>query len=260
MVCSVRILVGKTALLTGASSGLGPFIARRLDAEKVRLVLSARRREELEKLAGGLRNAEVITADLARREEVERLAAEAGEVDILIANAGVEGAGRLARWDVRAIEMAIHVNLLAPVLLARLLSPAMVARREGHIVFMDSMSGHIAGAKTSIYNATKFGLRGFGLALRHELREHGVGVSLVTPGYVKEAGMHARRGVKPVAFAGEVSPEDVAEAVVTAIKRDRREVFVAPRRLVVAAHAQALLPGLAERIARRAAAHPAGGD
>lgn len=256
----MRILVGKTALLTGASSGLGPFIARRLDGEGVRLVLSARRREELERLAGELKEARVIIADLSRRGEIERLAAEADEPDILIANAGVEGAGRLSRWEVDAIERAIDVNLLAPIVLTRLLSPAMVSRGEGQIVLMASMSGHIAGAKTSIYNATKFGLRGFGLALRHELYGSGVGVSLVTPGYVKEAGMHARRGVKPAGFAGEVEPKEVADAVVSAIKRNRREVFVAPRRLVVAAHAQALLPGVAERIARRVASHPAGGD
>jgi short-subunit dehydrogenase len=253
----MKDVAGKTALLTGASTGIGPYIARRLHRERVRLVLSARSRTRLESLADELGGARVEVADLARAGEAERLAAKVPECDILVANAGVPGAGRLEGWTVAAIDEAIAVNLRAPIVLARLLTPAMAARGGGHVVLMASMSAHIAGAHTSIYNATKFGLRGFGLALRHELHGAGVGVSMISPTYVKEAGMYARHGAKGVAFAGEVSPEQVAGAVVRAIREDRREIEVAPVRFVVAARIQNLLPGIAERITRRAAGHPA---
>src|ERR1700726_4892225 len=110
----MRDLEGRIALLTGASSGLGPFIARRLHREGVRFILSARREAELGRLARELTGSRVITADLSRRGEAERLAAEAGDVDILIANAGVPATGRLAGLDVQTIDGALEVNLRAP--------------------------------------------------------------------------------------------------------------------------------------------------
>src|ERR671932_1570792 len=96
----MRRLEGKTALVTGASSGLGPVIARRLHREGVRPVLSARRRPELEALARELVGSRVLPADLAQRGEPERLAAEAGEVDLLVANAGLPASGRLVTFQV----------------------------------------------------------------------------------------------------------------------------------------------------------------
>jgi short-subunit dehydrogenase len=102
----------------------------------------------------------------------------------------------------------------------------MVERRRGHVVLMASLAGKVAAAKMSIYAATKFGLRGFGHALRAELRGTGVGVSLVSPIYVREAGMWAETGQRsPI---GEVTPEQVAEAVLRAVRQDRSEVTVAP--------------------------------
>jgi short-subunit dehydrogenase len=175
-------------------------------------------------------------------------------VDVRVSNAGLPASGRLDDQRVEEIDRALEVNLRAGIVLARLLLPAMVARGSGHLVFMASMAGHIAGPRTSIYNATKFGLRGFALALRMELHDSGVGVSLVSPTYVSEAGMWAETGVK--AGAGEVSPEQVAAAVLKAIRDNRREVQVASTGVVAAARLAGLLPGLAESVTRRTAAHP----
>src|SRR2546425_5446354 len=99
----MRELHGRTALLTGASSGIGPVIARRLHREGVRFVLSARRETELQLLARELVGSRVIVADLAHRGEAERLAAEAGPVDILVANAGVPVSGLLTDLEVTHI-------------------------------------------------------------------------------------------------------------------------------------------------------------
>jgi short-subunit dehydrogenase len=222
----VRELTGRVALLTGASAGLGPVIARRLRREGVRLVLSARDLERLEALAGELGDARVVQADLARRGEAERLASAAGEVDILVANAGLPGNGQLVDVGVESIDRILDVNLRSAIVLTRLLVPRMVDRAAGHVVLMASMAGRVPAPGSSLYNATKFGLRGFGHALRAELRGTGVGVSLVSPTFVSGAGMWADTGLR--AAVRETTPDRVADAVARAIRQDRAEVLVAP--------------------------------
>ena len=234
-------------LLTGASSGLGPVIARRLAGDGVRFILSARREADLHRLANELGGALVISADLSLPGEAERLAAEAGEVDILIANAGVPASGSLAEFEIEQIDRAIQVNLRSPIVLARRLVPAMVARGSGHLVLMSSVAGKMPSAGASVYNATKFGLRGFGLALRQELLDTGVGVSVIMPTFVSGAGMWAETGLKAHPLAGEVTATAVAQAVFSAIIRDRAEVEVAP----VGTRAGLLLAGVAPRLAER---------
>jgi len=222
----VKDLKGKLVLLTGASSGLGPHIARRLDREGCHFVLSARRREELEAVAADLREARVLPADLSRPGEPERLVAEAGPVDILVANAGVPASGQLRDFEIDEIDRALDVNLRSPLVMTRLLLPGMLERRDGHIVLMASLAGKVPAPKSSIYNATKFGLRGFGHALSAELRRSGVGVSVVSPTFVDEAGMFAESGARvPVRLT---KPSAVADAVVRAILRRKAEIVVAP--------------------------------
>jgi short-subunit dehydrogenase len=251
----MRELVGRTALLTGASSGLGPVIARRLHSEGVRFVLSARRKVELEALARELVGARVAVADLSRRGEAERLAAEAGPVDILVANAGVPVSGALTGLEVAEIDRGLEVNLRSAIVLTRLLLPAMLERGSGHVVLMASLAGQIPGARNSIYNATKFGLRGFGHALRAELRGTNVGVSLVSPSYVRDAGMWAETGQRS---PFEISPGQVAEAVLSAIRDDRAEVSVAPLMGRVGGRLALVAPGFFLRVAGQAAAIPEG--
>lgn len=249
-------LKGKSVLLTGASSGIGPVIARRLASTGASLLLSARSHDALEALARELGDARVIPADLSLRGEPERLAAEAGRVDVLVSNAGVPASGRLDDLAVEEIDRALDVNLRAGIVLARQLLPAMLERGSGHLVFMASMAGHVAGPRTSLYNATKFGLRGFALALRMELHGKGVGVSLISPTYVSEAGMWAETGQTASPMAGEVTPAAVADAVVKAILKNRREIQVAPAGAVVGARIGSLFPSIMERVTRGAAAHP----
>ena len=246
----MKDLAGKTVLLTGASTGLGPFIARRLHRAGARFVLSARNEAALDKLSKELGGARVVVADLSRAGELERLAREAGAVDVLVSNAGIPATGRLATFEIEEIDRAIAVNLRAGIVLAKALAPAMVERKSGHLVFMSSIAGKIPSGGETIYNATKFGLRGFALALREELWGTGVGVSVIVPTFVSEAGMWAVTRLKPNPIAGEVSPEQVADAVWKAITRNRREIDVVPIQLRTVLKVQALTPGVFATTAR----------
>jgi short-subunit dehydrogenase len=246
----VEDLRGKTVLLTGASTGLGPHIARRLHQAGARFVLSARNEEALQKLAKELGDSRVIVADLSRTGEPERLAKEAGDIDVLVSNAGVPVSRRLTRLSIDEIDGAIAVNLRAGIILAQALAPAMVKRREGHMVFISSIAGKIPAAGVSIYNATKFGIRGFALAMREELWGTGVGVSVVCPTFVSEAGMWAETGLKADPMAGEVTPAQVADAVWKAIAKNRAEIDVVPIQLKASLKVMAVAPGLFATIAR----------
>ncbi|MEX2449204.1 MAG: SDR family NAD(P)-dependent oxidoreductase [Solirubrobacterales bacterium] len=242
-------LAGRRALLTGATGGLGRAIARALAARGARLTLSGRKPEALEALAAELPGGEhaVVPSDLAEPGAAEQLAAEAGDVDVLIANAGLPGAGLLTDFSPEQVTRALRVNLEAPMLTARALYPAMVERGSGHLVFVSSLSGKVASPRSSIYNATKFGLRGFALALRADLASQGVGVSLVSPGFIRDAGMFADSGAKPPPGMGTATPQEVGEATVKAIERDKVEVVVAPLPLRALAHFSLATPSIAVR-------------
>jgi short-subunit dehydrogenase len=188
--------------------------------------------------------ASVIAADLADLAGVERLIGEAGEIDILIANAGLPASGRLATYTTGEIDRALNVNLRAPMLLARAVLPSMVQRGHGHLVFMSSIGGKSASPRSSVYSATKFGLRGLSLALRAELRAQGVGVSAIFPGFIRGAGMFADTGIKLPPGSGTRTPEDVAAAVVRAIRRNRAEIDVAPLSLRLVAKLSGIAPEL----------------
>lgn len=241
-------------LLTGASTGLGPYIARRLQRDGVRFVLSARNEAALNKLAEELGDARVIAADLSRPGEPERLAREAGTVDILVSNAGVPASGRLASFKIEHIDRAIAVNLRAGIVLARELAPAMIERKQGHMVFMASVAGKVPASGFTIYNATKFGIRGFALALREELWGTGVGVSAISPTFVSEAGMWAETGLKANPLAAEVPPERVAGAVHTAITKNKAEIDVMRLPLRAGLKVMGLAPGLFMAVARSSGA------
>jgi short-subunit dehydrogenase len=144
------------------------------------------------------------------------------------------------------VSRAIRVNLEAPMLMARALYPGMVARGSGHLVFISSLSGKAASPRSSIYNATKFGLRGFALGLRADLAPKNVGVSLVSPGFIRDAGMFAESGATPMGL-GTGRPDQVGAAVVKAIERDRTELSVGPLRQRALAHLGLATPSISVR-------------
>jgi len=217
-------LEGRGVLLTGATGGIGGAIARELAARGCALTLTGRRDAEL-----------------------VRLVTEVG----LVACAGLGVSQDLADTSDEALEEAIQINLLAPAALARAALAPMRQRGAGHIVFIGSVAGLVATpVNSSIYTATKWGLRGLGLALRQELHGTGIGVSTVFPGGVRDAGMSAPTEVALPRYAGTSSPQDVARAVVRAVERDRPEVVVAAVGERLGAALSRVAPVLVGRLAR----------
>jgi short-subunit dehydrogenase len=242
-------LVSGNVLVTGATGGIGQAIARALAARGATLTLSGRRADVLEPLAaevGGV----AIACDLSRREDVERLLDQTPAVDVLVANAALPATGILTELTQEQIDRMLEVNLRAPIALARALAPGMIERGRGHMVFVSSLSGKAASPASSIYSATKFGLRGFALGAREDLQQHGVGVSVVLPGFIRDAGMFADARIELPRGVGTRSPEDVAAGVIRAIERNRAEVDVAPAPLRVAASFASVAPQLAARASR----------
>jgi short-subunit dehydrogenase len=247
---------GKIALLTGATGGLGRAVALGLAARGAQLVLSSRKADELAALQASLPGSghRVAPADLAERGAAVELLAEAGPIDILVANAGLPASGRLDGYSAEQIDRALRVNLEAPILMTHALLEDWLARGSGHFVYMSSLNGKVATARASLYSATKFGLRGFSLALREDLRGTPVSSSVVMPGTIREAGMFADSGARMPFGMGTSRPGDVADGVVAAIERDRAEVEVAPRIQRVLTNFAARRPDLAGRIAARTGA------
>ncbi|MFB7508541.1 SDR family NAD(P)-dependent oxidoreductase [Streptomyces broussonetiae] len=249
-------IAGATVLLTGVTGGIGGALAAGMSERGARLVLTGRRREALEPLAERY-GARMVLADLADPDDVARLAGEAVGTDILIANAALPSSGDVLDYTPEQIDRALAVNLRAPVMLARQLAPGMTAAGRGHICFVGSLSGVAATRSSSLYNATKFGLRGFSLAFRQDLHGTGVGVSIVQPGFVRGVGMFANTGSATPGGVRTVSPEQVVKGVARAITRNVAEVNVAPPELRLLTRIASQFPGFAERVQRRAGAGPA---
>jgi NAD(P)-dependent dehydrogenase (short-subunit alcohol dehydrogenase family) len=221
-------LVNQVAIVTGASSGVGAATARQLGRRGASVVLAARRVHELEleaqaiKAAGG--QASAVPTDIADPDQVIRLFARAvalfGRVDVLVNNAGANWSKPLVSSTPDDVVRLLNVNLLGAMLLTREVLPAMLQRRHGAIISVGSLSGRVA--MEPLYSATKYGLRGFSLALRRQIAGSGVSVSLVTPGKIRTAMTSNVQARMP-------EPELVASAIVDLIIHPRREVIV-PRR------------------------------
>ncbi|MBA3301881.1 MAG: SDR family NAD(P)-dependent oxidoreductase [Thermoleophilaceae bacterium] len=236
---------GSRVLLTGASGGIGQAIATALRERGAQVLASGRRVEELE------RAGEPLECDLSDREAVAALPERAGRVDVLVANAGLPSSGLLSALTEEQIDRALDVNLRAPILLAHALAPGMAERGSGHLVFVSSLNGKSAAAGTTIYSATKFGLRGFASALRDDLHGSGVGVTTIFPGFISDAGMFHDAGVDLPPGVATRTPQQVAAGVIRGIEADKHEVDVAPFSLRASAKFAGAFPELAARVQRK---------
>jgi short-subunit dehydrogenase len=230
-------LRGSSVLLTGATGGIGHAIARQLHAAGASLLLTGRRTDVLEPLAAEI-GARATPVDLSDRAAVDRLMADAGAVDIL-------------DFSVEQIDRALEVNLRAPIMLSRVLGERMAERGSGHIVLISSLSGKSGQAASSIYSATKFGLRGFGQGLRGDLAPRGVGVSVVFPGFIRDAGMFHESGAKLPKGVRTSTPDQVAAGVIRAITQDKGEVDVAPIGMRAGSTFASIAPSMSAKVAKR---------
>jgi short-subunit dehydrogenase len=258
----------KVVWITGASSGIGEALAVELAARGARLVLSARRAERLEAVRQrcGAERAAVLPLDVAEVASFEKAAARAeaiyGRIDVLVNNAGVSQRSLFAETGPDVIRRLVETDFLGPVLLTRAVLPGMVTRKSGYVVLVSSLAGKVGAPLRAAYAASKHALHGFADSLRAELWQHGIGVTVVAPGFVRtEISLNAlegdgrRHGSMDPAQASGVSAERCAMAIVRAVERERREVMVGlGRRGRLAMLARTFAPGLLARVLRGAQA------
>jgi NADP-dependent 3-hydroxy acid dehydrogenase YdfG len=242
-------LADEVAIVTGASSGIGAATARELGRRGATVVLAARRADALETQARALREAGgeavAMATDVADPAQVTRLVdhtvATFGRVDVLVNNAGASWFRPLAESRADEVIDLLEVNLLGAMLLARAVLPGMLERRHGTIISVGSLSGRVA--MEPLYSATKYGLRGFSLALRRQVADSGVSVSLVSPGNIRTAMTSHIEARLP-------EPDLVATTIADLVRRPRREVVI-PGRHYAIAWLEQLLPSMADFAYRR---------
>jgi short-subunit dehydrogenase len=235
----MKDLIGKKVLLTGGSRGIGPVIAENLVHSGASVAIAARSNSALQNVASRLINSEskiivmpIDLRDTSQREQlINNVLKEFGTIDILINNAGLETEGAFAELDWKAIQETLEVNLVAPIALTRLILPLMLKNKSGHIINIASIAAKSGAPYAAIYSGTKAGMAEWSRALRLELSGTGVYFSTIFPGYVREVGMFARFGMKSPWIVGSCSPNQVAKAVMNAIKKKTPEKIVNSRPL-----------------------------
>ena len=213
-------LDGKTAVITGASRGIGAALARMLHERGVKLGLASRSGNDL-----GLAGAVAQPCDVRDLDALTRLCdatAEAfGGIDIVVANAGVGAYGPFLELSRAHLDEMIDVNLKGTLYAIRAALPHMLGR-EGDVITLASEAGRRGLPNEAVYCASKFGQVGFTRALDHELREHGIRCTNICPGGVAtDFALDEDRGRTPDALPGMMTAEDVAEVVVFALERPR---------------------------------------
>jgi short-subunit dehydrogenase len=251
---------GLTALVTGASSGIGRALALRLAGRGARLALLARREAELAVVAAAVRQAGgealVLPCDLGDRGRIEAACARAleslGSVDLLVNNAGYGGHRLFLEWDADDMERVMRVNYLGSLHVTRCLLPAMAERRRGWIVFVSSVAGRIGTPGESAYAASKFALTGLAEALSVEVEDAGVHVLTVFPGVIDTPFFDAaaRARMPRVALDRMVGVDGLVDAILRSLARGCRELTY-PRSLAVAYLVRALAPGFFRRQVKR---------
>jgi len=265
----MRDLRGRNALLTGASGGLGTFIAEELALAGVNLALCDLPGADTPALAHRLASscggkAAVLPADLADPVQVagliERAEAAIGSIDILVNNAGIEISSAYTGFTREEFERVVEINLIVPMELTRRALPGMLERGRGHVVFMSSLSGKIGFPYAEPYAVTKAGLIALVQSLRLQYAGKRVGFTAVCPGFVSAAGLGARAlgDDKVPAMLAPVKPEKVARALVNAIARDQSEVIVSARPVRPALAIAGLFPRLGGWIIKQTGAERVG--
>ena len=251
---------GKTALVTGASSGMGRLLALRFAREGARVALVARRETELQQLAAEIERgggqAVVLPCDVAERAQVFAAAEEArrrcGAIDILVNNAGYGHHRRFLEWDLDDMERMLRVNFLGTLYWTKALLPQMVERRSGWIVMMASVAGKLGVPEESAYAASKFAQVGLAEALSYEVEDAGVHVLTVCPGAINTPFFDAEALARmpPVAKRMMIEPERVIDAIIDALARGKYEITV-PRFIALGYLVKLLAPGFMRRNTRR---------
>jgi short-subunit dehydrogenase len=217
----------RTAVVTGASSGIGTETVRALADRGARVVATARREDRLEALADEIPGVIPVAADVTDPAGRARIAAQAGQVDVLVNNAGIGYFGMVEQMTAEDVERLFEVNVLAAIALTRDVLPGMLERGRGAIVNVSSVGAFVAVPPLTVYSATKFALQGFSEGLRREVAGQGVSVHTVNPGLTRSEFVVAAQGAASTLVqagfnAAGLPAWTVANAVVRAVEADRR--------------------------------------
>jgi short-subunit dehydrogenase len=234
----VELGSGTRVIVTGGSRGIGAAIASAFESRGC--------------VVGRLSRSGEPAADVADRESIGRAIEGFGAVDVLVANAGIAHYLPFAEMPPELIERLTEVNWLGTAYTVHAALPGMLERRRGHVVIVSSGAGIRSFPSAAVYGATKAAQRGFGEALRHELKGTGVGLTMVYPGQIQSSLHDHEKERMPDWYKLEraAPAEPLAQAVLEGVERDRREVFYPPNvKLLRIAHG--LRPALADAFLRR---------
>jgi len=234
----MKSLAGKTILITGAAGGLGQAFTKQLLNQGAHLILADIHEPALKAISDQYKNTPgtilgVIEADISGRRGCETLYRTTKTItphlDILIHNAGIINYGYFWEIPYNQWESLININLLAPMWLSQLFLPDMIQRKSGHIVFMCSLAGIAATSLGSPYSASKFGIRGFAMALSGEMKDKGLQTTIIYPSWVKtnllkspEFGSARLKGLS--SFLAE-DPDKVVKESIEGIRKNKLHVY-----------------------------------
>ncbi|REB10116.1 SDR family NAD(P)-dependent oxidoreductase [Sporosarcina sp. BI001-red] len=241
----------KTILITGATSGVGYETAVRLLSEGHRVQVTGRSVEVLAELEA--RGAEAIPLDLTSDDAADHLLHKMIMPDVIIFSAGIAKFALAHETEDRQVEQMFSVNVMAPIQFTQRILPSWMKRRTGHLIYIGSQAGKVATPKAAVYAATKHALIGYTDALRMEVSQYGIDVSVIHPGPIDTAFLD--KADDSGTYRGAVgkhllSVNEVAEVVVKTVRQPRRQLDI-PRVMGVTSKLHALAPSLVERIGRK---------
>ncbi|MBT3479442.1 MAG: SDR family NAD(P)-dependent oxidoreductase [Candidatus Marinimicrobia bacterium] len=227
-------LNGKTAIVTGASRGIGTYIAKTLARHGANIIAVARSEAGLQETKVDIENSggscQIIPFDLSNIDGLEGLVADIwsnhGPIQFLVNNAGIEHYQHYDRIQKSEILSILNINLHCPLELSRAIMPRMLDNSEGHIINISSLAGKKGVAYNSIYSASKAGLLMWADGMRQEYNDSPIDISVVCPGFISEAGMFNDGQIDPPPLLGSSKPQKVADAVIKALKKGSCEIIV----------------------------------
>src|SRR5215831_9556082 len=255
----------RTVWITGASSGIGEALANAFHASGAKLILSARREDELARVqqqCGGEPDTRVLPLDVTNAQELPQKTQLAlsmfGGVDVLVLNAGITQRSRTRETDESVYRRLMEVNFFGPEAMAREVLPSMLAQKSGHIVVISSIAGKFGVPLRSGYSASKFALHGFFEVLRAEEEKNGIHVTMVCPGYIRtdislsalrgDGGKHAK--MDPGIEQGMPAAE-CARRILHAVARKKNEIVVAAPRERTLVYLKRFFPSVLARMLGR---------
>lgn len=255
----------KVVWITGASSGLGEAMAYEFNKKGNRLILSARREEELQRVMENCLNYEenvrILPLDLTDADSLEAKAEEArgmfGSIDMLINNGGISQRAYATESSMETIRRLMEVNFFGTVGLTKAVLPGMIEQKAGHIVVISSVMGKIGTRYRSSYAASKHALHGWFDCLRHEVKEHNIDVTLVCPGFVKtNVSKNALTADgTPLNKMGDahqkaMEPKEFAEKLFPKLARGKEEIYIGGSEILTI-YLKRYMPALLNRILQR---------